>query len=110
MPPSKKVYNIQVADEVMVFDCKYLGVAKGNSNHGGWIHGEVGLENSQNQALEKAVDMGATHVIWKNSKKYKFSKRAKAKAYSCENRKGRYNKKTVGQDIDEEFYDQLNND
>lgn len=64
--PSRAALMIRYADINGVSDCEYLGPVRGTSGWGGIVNG-VGINNAENEALNKAARIGATHIVNKNA-------------------------------------------
>lgn len=73
--------GITAADDKMVAGCKFVGDVQGSSGWGN-LAASTGMENSKNEALEKAATVGATHIVWANVQGG-FSPFAHGKAYRC---------------------------
>ncbi|ASP48213.1 hypothetical protein B5D82_10860 [Cognaticolwellia beringensis] len=65
----------------MIMGCVFLGDVHGSSGWGG-LASSQGMQNSKNEALEKASDLGATHIVWSNISGG-YSPSAFGKAYKC---------------------------
>jgi hypothetical protein len=61
LPPISSV--IETKDKDMS-RCTDLGVVKGEAKYGGSMGGGQGLRLAQDQAMAKAKELGATHLIW----------------------------------------------
>lgn len=81
--PSKEAAQIIEADERGTENCKFLGTVEGSSNYGGLAAQEVGLKRAKNEALEKAYELGATHIVWGNTSKGYWGGNAAGRAYRC---------------------------
>ena len=64
--PSGAGMMVRFADINGVSDCQYLGPVNGSSGWGGLMN-DVGVNNAQNEALDKAARLGATHIVNKSS-------------------------------------------
>jgi len=74
--------RVQEADKTAVANCSYLGEVEGASGWGGFLGASTGKENAKNEALEKAVQLGATHVVWTDVGGF-FVPSATGRAYKC---------------------------
>ena len=78
---SQNASLVQVADSNMVKNCKFLGDVQGSSGWGG-LAASQGMQNSRNEAQEKAYLLGASHIAWVNISGG-YSPFAVGKAYQC---------------------------
>ena len=69
------------ADAKMVESCKYVGVVHGSSGWGN-LAASTGIQNAKNEAAEKAVALGATHILWTNISGG-YSPYVSGRAYMC---------------------------
>ena len=81
MSPSRSAANIIPADPKDVVSCKLLGAVEGSSGWGN-IAASAGMENAKTEALERASQLGATHIVWTNIAGG-YAPYATAKAYRC---------------------------
>ncbi|MDB4987437.1 MAG: hypothetical protein JWN04_2615 [Myxococcaceae bacterium] len=79
---SSAAQTIRAADQQMVVGCTLLGYVHGTSGFGGPGGSSIGMERSMGQALNKAAELGATHIIW-NSVSGGYSSSAHGMAYAC---------------------------
>jgi len=58
--------RIREVDNATVSGCKYLGEVHGSSEVGNQVplFASVGMEKAKNEALERASQLGGTHVVW----------------------------------------------
>ena len=78
---SPQAQNIKDADQTVVAQCTYVGDVTGTSGVGG-LGAATGIENAKNAAREKAVKLGATHIVW-GSVQGGYSPSVAGKAYKC---------------------------
>lgn len=78
---SEKASLVQVADSNMIKDCIFLGDVHGSSGWGGGAASQ-GMQNSRNEAQEKAYLLNASHIVWVNISGG-YSPFAVGKAYKC---------------------------
>lgn len=78
---SAPAQKIQAADEKMVENCQFLGMVNGTSAFGN-LTAKTGMQNASNEALERAVGLGATHIVWVNITGA-YSCSAVGRAYQC---------------------------
>lgn len=78
---SAKGRTIQETDPAHVSSCAPLGLVSGSSSQGNLL-ASAGMRNAQNEAIEKAADRGATHVVWQQIAAG-YSPSASAMAYRC---------------------------
>lgn len=78
---SPEAQKIKDADETLVQSCTFLGDVTGTSGVGG-LGAATGIENAKNAAREKAVKLGATHIVW-GSVQGGYSPSVAGKAYKC---------------------------
>ncbi len=74
--------GIRAADERTVTGCEFLGTVGGSSGWA-WLVQEAALESAEAEALNKAVEMGATHLIWTQNESSGWSERVWGRAYKC---------------------------
>lgn len=79
---SAEAIRVQEADNAMVANCIFLGEVEAKSGWGGIFGASTGRENAKNEALEKAVQLGATHVVWTDVGGF-FVPSATGRAYRC---------------------------
>lgn len=79
--PSPAASRIQAADQATVAGCTFVGDVSGSSGWGNLAASE-GMQNAKNEGLERAAEMGATHVMWVNIAGG-YSPYATGKAYKC---------------------------
>ena len=79
-PEAQKV--IETSDEKIVQGCTHLGEVRGTSNVGGLLF-TTGKENAMNEAIEKAAQRGATHILWKRARGLPLGGSAEGVAYRC---------------------------
>ena len=78
--PSEPAANIRDSDENRVASCKFLGTLTGDSLAGG----RIGRSNAKNEALEKAVRIGATDMVWVSmAGSFSETGMAMGRAYYC---------------------------
>ena len=80
--PSTYALRVKIADAQEVSNCKFITNVKGSSSLGN-LAASTGIENSKNEALEKAAAAGATHVVWKDTSWFMGST-ATGEAYKCD--------------------------
>lgn len=73
--------RIREADIATVSGCKYLGEVHGSSGWGN-LAASVGMENAKNEAIERASELGGTHIVW-NQIAGGYSPFVSGKAYYC---------------------------
>ncbi|MGZ3775068.1 MAG: hypothetical protein ACXVCY_16550 [Pseudobdellovibrionaceae bacterium] len=84
---SMAAQRIVETDESTVKSCLLLGETKGSSSIGGLAMQETGKANAKNEAIDNAVNMGATHIVWKVAEGGFFGGHAHALAYNCRKKK-----------------------
>jgi hypothetical protein len=59
--------NIKQVSKEIVSECKYLGKVTGSSQVGGQVAVAYhsGKDRAEGDALEKAAQLGATHIVWR---------------------------------------------
>jgi len=64
---SPSAAKIKEADKDTVAECKYLGEVTGTSNVGSEsaVLYHTGKANAKKEALEKAAQLGGTHIVWR---------------------------------------------
>ena len=72
--PKPATNNVLQADERMVSGCQYLGDVTGSS----MVPGPSYIDRCKEDALEKAGELGATHLLWTS-----VQMGASGKAYKC---------------------------
>ncbi|MBF0170049.1 MAG: hypothetical protein HQK87_02995 [Nitrospinae bacterium] len=70
------------SDSQMVEKCKFLGTVEGSSGWGN-AAGNLGVENSKNEAYKKARDLGATNIVWQQQHRG-FTSAIIGNAYRCD--------------------------
>lgn len=80
--PSPAVRGIQETDASRVKGCEPLGGIHGSSILGG-LAASTAMGNAKNEALEQAVEKGATHVVWGNVEGNYNGASASGQAYRC---------------------------
>jgi hypothetical protein len=84
MAPTERAAAVRDADDRMVASCQYVGDVEGSSGWGGPLTGKQGMNNSHNEARDKAAALGATHVVWTSvSGNMHDGSMVSAKAYRC---------------------------
>lgn len=78
---SSAASRIQPADQSTIAGCTFVGDVSGSSGWGN-LAASQGMQNAKNEGLERAANMGATHVIWANIAGG-YSPYATGKAYKC---------------------------
>ena len=68
--------------ESKVMECEYLGLVDGRSGWGMAASG-IGRHNAKVEAMESAVKLGATHLVWEGVGNV-WAPYASAHAYRCE--------------------------
>lgn len=61
--PSREATAVHDADAAMVSACKFVGYVSGTSGWSG-LAADAGEANAQNEAREKAAQLGATDIVW----------------------------------------------
>ncbi|MEY4515301.1 MAG: hypothetical protein RLZZ450_7423 [Pseudomonadota bacterium] len=79
---SPAAQTIRVADQQMVKDCTLLSDVQGTSS-GGFRTPSGKMESSKIKALNKAAELGATHVLWDTVAGGNYSASAHGMAYAC---------------------------
>ena len=82
--PSVEAARVADADEKAVAECRFVGEVQGSSGWGN-LAASTGMENSKNEAREKAAKLGATNVVWE-SVSGGYSPYASGRAYACSRR------------------------
>ncbi|MBC7743238.1 MAG: hypothetical protein H7061_13655 [Bdellovibrionaceae bacterium] len=81
--PTARAKQIIEADEKMVSNCKFLGNVDGSSTFGGILADDL-HQSAKSEALEKAVQLNATHVVWTSVQKgFDSGASLLGNAYSC---------------------------
>lgn len=81
--PTAEATKIIEADEKMVSQCKFLGNVDGSSTFGGILADDL-HQSAKSEALEKAVQLNATHIVWTSVQKgFDSGASLLGKAYSC---------------------------
>ncbi|MGZ3769535.1 MAG: hypothetical protein ACXVCP_12445 [Bdellovibrio sp.] len=78
--------RIVETDENAIKSCHLLGEVSGSSHYGGFAMQEFGKTNAKNEAVNQAVNMQATHLVWKKAEGGFFGAHALALAYNCNRR------------------------
>jgi hypothetical protein len=73
---------IRDSDEKMVATCDYLGDVQGSSMIAQGM-AQTGISNSKNEAREKSVPIGATHIVWVTQSSGCGGSNAVGRAYRC---------------------------
>jgi hypothetical protein len=73
--------KIRDADPETIEGCRYLGEVHGSSGWGN-LAASTGIQNAKNEAIESAVAMGATHILWTNIAGG-YSPYVSGRAYTC---------------------------
>lgn len=73
--------NVRVSDQSDVSGCTFLGTVQGSSGFGN-LAASTGMHNARVEAQDKAAEMGATNIVWKNIHGG-YSPYAVANAYRC---------------------------
>ncbi|SFP73557.1 hypothetical protein SAMN05216419_101621 [Nitrosomonas cryotolerans] len=82
---SKYDYDIQQVAESEISNCTFLADVQGSSSYGK-TRVTAWKEKGKHKALEQAVDLNATHVVWNNgSTGYGSGPRISGSAYYCDN-------------------------
>ncbi len=77
-------YDIQQVTESEIGNCTFLADVQGSSSYGK-THVAAWKEKGKHKALEQAVDLNATHVVWNNrSTGYGSGPRISGSAYYCD--------------------------
>lgn len=79
--PSHRAQRIVVAYPEMVTDCALLGEVVGTSKLSLIPQGE---QLSRYRALDKAASIGATHIVWEQSKNQLKDYVTRGRAYYCD--------------------------
>jgi len=79
---SPAAQRVQVAEDSQVTRCRFVSDVEGSSGFGN-VAASTGIQNSKNEALEKAASIGATHVVWTHTTGYMGST-ARGRAYQCD--------------------------
>ena len=79
---SKAVGTIKETSAKNVEYCDYIANVSGTSGWGG-LASSSGIENAKEQAKQKAIDSGATHIVWQNINGG-YSPSVSANTYKCE--------------------------
>ena len=74
--------SVAPATEETVKACEYLDDVVGTS---GWygVFASRGIENARSEAMSKAAEIGATHIVWQSNNTNYGSTSVSAKAYRC---------------------------
>ena len=81
--PTGWAAKILEADDRGVENCKFVGNVEGSLAYGGLFAQETGLKRAKIEGLEKAADLGATHLVWLNAEKGFTGADANGRAYRC---------------------------
>lgn len=76
--------SVRPATAEQVRACEYLDDVIGTSGFYG-VFASQGVENARAETLNKAVSIGATHVVWQSSTVSYGSTSVAGKAYKCKN-------------------------
>lgn len=79
--PTREAVAVHDADAAMVKGCAFVGYVTGTSGWGG-VAGGSGEANAQNEARQKAADLGATNVVW-DAVHTGWGSTASGNAYRC---------------------------
>lgn len=81
--PSKESLVIKQVPEEQVQACHYLGNVFGTSGYTN-LALDFGEQNARNEALNRAANLGATHVVWQGiTKEWNTDVSVAAGAYRC---------------------------
>lgn len=80
LKPSYRAQQVRPAYPEMVVDCTFLGGVTGTSD---LAYTEYGLQKARYSALDKAAQLGATHIVWVELDD-KIRATAQGRAYRCE--------------------------
>ena len=75
--------GILEADSHMVANCKFLGSFHATSMVGGCLFKDIGFSRAKKKALNKAAELGATHVVWMMLESNAGGGFASGRAYRC---------------------------
>ena len=76
---AKTIPAVKIAEEPMVQDCAYLATLSEMTDPGRRLDNYRSPEN-QDEVLERAANLGATHIVWV----YDFRIGSAAEAYRCD--------------------------
>jgi len=79
-PKAKTIIEI---DPNMTTDCTFLQSVHGHSAWGDTCIFTFGLTNAKNQALNRAAELGATHIVWTNLRSGLGGANVSGRAYRC---------------------------
>lgn len=80
-PYSPQARKVQEAHEKDVRDCERIGEIQGSASGFHWSPGEA-QQSARNQALERAQEQGATHMVWRHAED-SITPRVLGVAYRC---------------------------
>ena len=80
----EKVVSVKPATEEQVKTCEYLDDIIGTSSFYG-VFATKGIKNAKEEAINKATDIGATHIVWKSNSLTYGSTAITGMAYRCLN-------------------------
>lgn len=63
---SPKAQEVREAHEREVQDCERIGEVYGSASGFHWSQGEA-MQSARNQALERAHERNATHMVWRHA-------------------------------------------
>ena len=69
---------VKIAEEPMVTDCEFVGTISENTDPGRILDNYRPTEH-QDEVLQRAANLGATHIVWV----YNFRIGSSADAYRC---------------------------
>jgi hypothetical protein len=79
--PTHAVAAVHDADVTMISGCTFVGYVSGTSGWSG-LGADAGEANAQNEAREKAAQLGATDVVWQTVHSG-WGSTANGNAYRC---------------------------
>lgn len=77
---------VKPATDEQVKSCEYLDDIIGTSSYYG-VFATKGIKNSKEEVINKAADIGATHIVWKSNSLTYGSTSITGMAYRCINTK-----------------------
>lgn len=81
--PSREATMVHDADAAMVHSCQFVGTVVGHSKLAGMFEA-TGESNAQTDAREKAAQLGANYIVWRNlSGNYWSTPNVSGDAYRC---------------------------
>jgi len=78
---SPGIVRIQESDPNEVISCQFITTVYASTGGCFFIGG--GIEDAKNKGLEKAANLGATHIVWTNLESGFFGSSVNGRAYSC---------------------------